>query len=60
MKPTELQCSQCQEHWMHTGEEKTLEERRKWICPRCQELELRKIRSDEAKLDEIESEKEIK
>lgn len=31
----QLQCSQCQEHWMHVGDEKTPQERRKWVCPKC-------------------------
>ena len=50
---TQLECSNCHEHWMVGDRERTNEEKRKWLCPKCQEL-VAKIRSDEAKVDELE------
>lgn len=33
---TEIQCSQCHEHWMVGDRERTPEEKRIWVCPKCQ------------------------
>lgn len=52
---TEIQCSQCGEHWMVGDRERTNDEKRHWVCPKCQELN--GIRSDENKVDELESER---
>ena len=54
---TQIECSQCHEHWMVGDRERTPEEKRAWLCPKC--LELVSIRSDEAKVDEAECREEI-
>jgi predicted RNA-binding Zn-ribbon protein involved in translation (DUF1610 family) len=54
---TEIQCIQCGEHWMVGDRERTVEEKRHWLCPKC--LELVSIRSDEAKVDEAEQEEKV-
>lgn len=59
MFKTEIQCSQCREHWMVGNRERTNDEKRHWVCPKCQELESYKIRSDEAKIDENEQEEKV-